>query len=238
MNLKPVLAGFTLAVLGTISAVAAPINTFVTATGATESGGNAVNASAVVTLGTGTITVTLTNLLANPTTVAQNISDFFFTLNTTPTGFPSTVTPTGSLITVAGGTSTPDTTDTLKSWALTATGNQIHIDALVASQGPTSAPKQLIIGPGPYTNANASITGSTHNPFINGTATFTFAVSGVTANSVVSNGIFSFGTDGGDNVNATGGGGGGGSVTPEPSTFLLGGSLVGLSLIIKRVKRA
>jgi hypothetical protein len=63
----------------------------------------------------------------------------------------------------------------------------------------------LIIGPpaasGNYTAANSSIAGNDpHNPFLNQTATFTLALSGVTAATNISNVIFSFGTADGNNV--------------------------------------
>jgi hypothetical protein len=80
--------------------------TFQTAAGATESGGNPVSASANITTGTGTVTITLFNLLVNPTTVAQNISDFSFGLSGT-TSLGSLGTNTGQEITVAAnGTAT------------------------------------------------------------------------------------------------------------------------------------
>jgi hypothetical protein len=50
-------------------------------------GGQPVDASAVFTTGASTITVTLTNLEANPISVVQNLSDLEFTLsNGTATG--------------------------------------------------------------------------------------------------------------------------------------------------------
>jgi len=47
----------------------------------TSSGGNAENASATLVTGAGTISVTLNNLLSNPTDVAQNLSDLLITLS-------------------------------------------------------------------------------------------------------------------------------------------------------------
>src|SRR5262249_38675924 len=54
--------------------------TYVTPSGAT-SGGQAVDAEAVFTTGTHSLTITLTNLEANPTSVAQNLSDLSFTIS-------------------------------------------------------------------------------------------------------------------------------------------------------------
>lgn len=54
--------------------------TVATPVGATELGGNPVNAQAVITTSQDAITITLANLFVNPTTVAQNLSGLFFTL--------------------------------------------------------------------------------------------------------------------------------------------------------------
>src|SRR5215472_9023400 len=54
--------------------------TFMTPTGSTT-GGQPVDASAVFTTGSGTVTITLNNLEANPTSVVQNLSDLSFTLS-------------------------------------------------------------------------------------------------------------------------------------------------------------
>jgi hypothetical protein len=101
-------------------------------------------------------------------------------------------------------------------------------------------PSQTIIGPGPYTSANGSLSGNDpHNPFINQTATFTLVATGVTDSTTVTSAIFSFNTTAGDNVTGVPGGGGkgGGDTVPEPSSVLLGVS--GLALVaIGRYKRA
>src|SRR5215831_8976119 len=65
-----------------IAALQASANTitFLTPAGATT-GGGPVDALAMITTGAGTVTITLTDLQANPTDVAQLISDFDFTLS-------------------------------------------------------------------------------------------------------------------------------------------------------------
>src|SRR5690349_5921901 len=67
-----------------VSAVAATSRadtiTFVTPSGSSTSGGP-VNVSAVFTTSAGQISITLNDLLANPTDVAQLISDLSFTLS-------------------------------------------------------------------------------------------------------------------------------------------------------------
>lgn len=192
--------------------------TLTTPTNATTSGG-AVNASATITTGADTVTVLLTNLEGNPLDVSQTISDFSFTLSNGFTAVNTTSTPTASLVCVPA---TPCTT-TVKPWQLTSTGNTVLLEGLFGEKG--IAPSQEIIGPGPYTNANASINGNgPHNPFINQTASFTFALTGVTASTTVTGGVFSFGTQP-EFVTAAGGsgggGGGGGGQTPEPQSLVL-----------------
>jgi hypothetical protein len=212
-------------VLGTIivlGIITAPANagsfTFYTQPGATESGGNPADATATFTTGAGSITVVVSNLEANPLTIAQNISDFFFTLSDTP-GFTATsATPSGDLICIGV---SPCNTTTIFNWALTATGKNVHVDSLAGAGGPS----ETIIGPagsGGYTKANASITGNDpHNPFLDGPVTFTLnGITGVTAATIVTAAMFSFGTAPGNDV--PGVPGGPGDPTPEPASLLLG----------------
>ena len=207
--------------------------TFETAAGATESGGNAVDAKAIVTTGAGTVTVTLFNLLVNPTTVAQNISDFDFSLSGT-TALGSLASSSGQEISVAtNGTATTGST-VATGWVFSspATGSY-----LLNVLGTAIGPSHTILGvPGPggiYTNAGGSIAGNDpHNPFLNQSATFTLNITGVTADTTLSNVIFSFGTAAGNNVP------GGGSSVPEPvSLSLVGGGLLALGLLRKRLPR-
>jgi hypothetical protein len=207
--------------------------TFQTAAGATETAGNPVSAKATVTTdaATGTVTVQLFNLLVNPTTVAQNISDFDFTLAGVTGG--TLFSSSGQEINVASnGTFTLGST-VATGWALSGSGSYI-LNVL----GTATAPEHTILGApgggGTYSNANSGIAGNDpHNPFLNQTATFTITgLTGLTANTVVSNVIFSFGTDAGNNVP------GGGSSVPEPvSLSLVGGGLLALGLLRKRLPR-
>ena len=199
--------------------------TFFTPTGATTSGG-AVSDSATVVTGAGTVTITLTNLLANPTDVAQLISDFDFVLSNGAT--------TGTLTSSSGQAITinADQSSTLGStgstgWGLNNNvGGGLQLDAL-GFVGPAG----LIIGPGPYTNANGSIAGNgPHNPFLNQTATFNLAVLGVTTSTSVTGATFSFGTTPGINVVGVPRG-----VTPEPSSLvLLGTGIIGAAGMLRR----
>ena len=226
--------GISLPLLVLATAAHAGTFTFETAAGATESGGNAVDARAVVTAGAGTVTVQLFNLLANPTTVAQNISDFDFALSGT-TSLGSLASSSGQDITVASnGTFTLGST-VATGWAFTSpTAGSYLLNVL----GTATGPSHTILGApgagGTYSNAGGSIAGNDpHNPFLNQSATFTLNITGVTANTTVSSAIFSFGTAAGDNVP-----GGPSSTIPEPvSLSLVGSGLLALGLLRKRLPR-
>jgi hypothetical protein len=194
--------------------------TYVTPSGAT-SGGQAVDAEAVFTTGLHSLTITLTNLEANPTSVAQNLSDLNFTLsNGTNAGF-SLSSSSGQEVTVAG-SGTPSLGSTVSTgWELSTSGTtQGTLDVLGAPIGP----EHTIIGPpgtgGTYSNAGGSIAGNgPHNPFLNQTATFTITGTGITADTTISAMSFSFGTTAGNDVIGV----------PEPSSLVLG--LLGLGLV-------
>jgi hypothetical protein len=90
-----------------------------------------------------------------------------------------------------------------------------------------AGPAHLIIGPpGPgntYSNANGSIAGNgPHNPFLNQSASFTISGSNISADTVITGAVFSFGTTG--NVTITGMPG-----VPEPSSLVMGA--IGLGLV-------
>jgi hypothetical protein len=176
--------------------------TFVTASGATESGGNAVSAQVDFTTGANTLTISLTNLIVNQKTVAQNISDLFFTLGSNATSGSVTTDGLNSLINVLdGGTTTTGGTG-VSGWVLSFSAGTFHLNGLGAG---SLGPERTIIGaPGPggvYTNANSSIAGNDpHNPFTNQNATWTLTIAGLTADTAVTAAAFSFGTAAGNDV--------------------------------------
>jgi hypothetical protein len=135
--------------------------TYTTPAGSSTVGGP-VNAQADFTLGAGTIELTLTNLLSNPTDVAQLISDIFFSASNGPSTLTlGTVTESsGTELTVdKHGTSSLGSTVSA-GWLLSNDGTTFHLDRLAAP----GQKAHLIIGApgasGTYSNANGSIAGN------------------------------------------------------------------------------
>jgi hypothetical protein len=172
----------------------------------------------VFTTSAGQISITLTDLLANPTDVAQLISDLSFTLsNGVATG--TLASSSGQQITVNSGGSFTLGSTTSTGWGLSQNING-------GLQLSATLPLALIIGPpGPantYTNANGSIANNpAHNPFINQTATFTINAP-VTATTTVTAATFAFGTTPGITVAGVVG------VTPVPEPTTLTSLAIGL----------
>jgi hypothetical protein len=171
--------------------------TFVTPTGSTVTDG-AVNASATFTTSADTLAITLSDLLANPKSVGQLISDLEFTLSDTSLTSGTLSSSSAQEVTV-----NPDQTFTLggtvdTGWSLTSNGGgAFTLDVLGTAIGPA----HLIIGPPggtTYSNANGSIAENgpqrPHNPFLNQTATFTLSIPGLTDTATITDVTFSFGT--------------------------------------------
>ena len=223
-------------VLACAVALQAATITFVTPAGSTTSGG-AVNDSATFTTGAGTLSVTLNDLEANPTDVAQLLSDLDFVLSTgQTTGTLSS--SSGQAIDVnSGGTFTLGSTVST-GWVLNNNiSGGLQLDVLGA---PPTTPAHLIIGPpgtgGTYSNANGSIAGNDpHNPFLNDSATFNLSIAGVTAATTITSATFSYGTTAGINivgVPQTPG-------VPEPATYaMLGSGLLALGIFGRRIRKA
>jgi hypothetical protein len=184
-------------------------------------------AQAVITTGNGTISLTLTDLVQNPTDVASNLSAFSFTLSSSPTS-ESISSSSAITRTVAGDGSFTNGSAVSPGWSLSLVGATTSLDDLVGSGH--AGPAETIIGaPGAgnnYSNANGSITGNgPHNPFLDQSATWTFTAAGVTTATAVTAATFQFGTtDGSNHVTGT-------FVptsTPEPGTLYMLWGAVGL----------
>jgi hypothetical protein len=200
---------------GIVPAHAGSIEYF-TPSGSTT-GGQPVDASASFTTSTGILSITLTNLEANPTSVVQALSDLQFTLGNggSLTG-ASLFTSVGQEITVnSNGTFTLGSA-VATGWVPTLGGTSGALDVLGAGG---AGPKHLIIGPpgaaNTYSNANGSIAGNApHNPFLNDFATFTIIGTGITADTTITSATFSFGTTEGANLVP-------GVAVPEPGSLAL-----------------
>jgi len=220
-----------------IGAGAAHANSFLFSTPAgSDAGGGPVSASAMVTTGAGTVTIMLSNLQANITDVAQAISDFAFTLNGGATTGTVSASSGQEINVAANGTFTLGST-VATGWGLDSSGGTFHLCVLGSGNGTctgTAGPTHLIIGPtaggGTYAAANGSIAGNpAHNAFLNQSATFTLAITGVTAATNVTGATFSFGTTAGANITGTP------TSTPEPGTLaLFGTGLLGCAGLLRR----
>lgn len=195
--------------------------TYTTPTGSSTSGGP-VDASATFTTSADTLTITLNDLLANPLDIGQLISDLDFTLSDL-TGTSTLLFSSAQEITInADGTSSTGATVST-GWLLSDSGSPGGLVLCVICAGGNAAigPAHTLIGPGPYTNANGSIAGNQpHNPFLDQVASFTISNPSITANTLVTSAIFSFGTISGMNVIGVPGGAGDVGL-PEPGTLLL-----------------
>jgi hypothetical protein len=236
MNKKLTLAVMGCATLLAASAGAASF-TFETAPGAVNnSDGKHVDASAVFMTSGSTLTITLTDLLADPTAVSQLLSDLKFDVSIGNVSSASLSSSSGMERSVAANGTFTDGATVAAGWLLSnPSGKTLWLNDLA---GGAAGPAHLIIGPsGPgdvYDNANGSIADNKpHNPFLANSATFMLNIPGMSTDTIIDNVFFSFGTTTGDDVP----GGGRPPTIPDGGTtvMLLGGALSGLALIRRKL---
>ena len=184
---------------------------YMTPAGSTDSNGS-VDATASIVVGSGKVTVILTDLLENPTSSGQTLSGIDFTV------FGQTGTAT--LASSSGNTSTINSDGTYSAGVYTSTlghwgaDNSVNLST-IGIFGHKAY--DLIVGPdnaggfsggGTYSAAN----GGFHNfdTYVLGSATFTVNVPGVTSASTLSGVTFEFGTDPEDLM---------GVIVPEPRFY-------------------
>jgi len=179
------------------------------------------NAQAVIDTSLGSLTIELTNFLANPISIGRLVSGVRLTLDEDPTGV-SLFSAAGTEINVAPGGATSGSDNVIHHWGTTLNGGFVYL-ATAGLGAAGGQPFDLIIGPGPYTNANPSITGK--NPQIDQTGTFVLTFTGLGLDRPVVTGVdIAFGTSGTDYHTALcvdGCGRGGGAGVPEPAAWAM-----------------
>lgn len=179
---------------------AAPANAAVY-TGAGSGTDGSVAGTADITLGTGFLTVKLTDNTVNPNSIGQSLSDVEIAFANT-LGAATLTSATGQLITInANGTITNDAGNPTH-WGVSVSGSTLFL-ATAGTGAPGGQPIDLIIGPpdasGLYSNSNnghGHITGGfdAHDPQLSGTGTFVISDASISMNSVISSVTLSFGT--------------------------------------------
>ena len=169
--------------VATLLGIAPASASLFTATG--SNGDGTLSGTANITVGNGTIGVVLTDTGTGQISGGQTISDVEFSVS----GITaiSNFTQAGSLININDdGTETP-IAGSPTHWGSSLSGTLVHLTTLTGGK-----PRDLIVGPNPDQNKGFD----EHNPFINGTGTFTLACIGCTASSTLSGVSISFGTNG------------------------------------------
>ncbi len=195
---------------------------------ATDPANEPVWAKATFDVSAGSMVVTLTNLQPNITSVGQNISSLWFTVNNgssilslsganvTLSGNLVDISSTGALSYASPSTLNNaivgSTASSIVHWTKGQSGSQSYFNDLNGG----GQPDQTIIGPAMYQNNTSygQVGGSlynSHNPFIQNQATFTIKAAGLLATSTVSDVLIGFGTAPGNNLRTV----------PEPGTIAL-----------------
>jgi hypothetical protein len=223
ISIRKVFAACALAGLASLSLSA----TAATQTFFSNPSNTTVGGEAVFTPGTNTITLTLTNTLADLSSLAQTLSDISFTVSGGGAVTTSSVTTTANLIGLTDGSTTQThTTGTTNPWTLSASGGGYLFTGLNGGDQTRSLILGSITSPSTYCVPKCpdGLGNSNFNPFIDQTATFTLGIAGVTAASTISNVVFSFGTQPETLV----------GVPIPAAVWLFGSGLIGLIGIARR----
>lgn len=179
-------------------------------------GGVSVSASALFQTTAGQLTIVLSNTMANITSDSAAVSGLEFDFDPAVTGTTTLASDTGTTISVSNHVGTPDSTVIDAGWAFGTFNSEdilcIICQATLMPPYHTAPPSHLILGPGPYTNANSSI--DNHSPFMNQSVTFTITNPNITANTQIADVLIRFSTTFADSEEINGL-----STTPEPGTF-------------------
>jgi len=156
-------------------------------------------AQADFTTGAGTLTITLTDLVVDPGSVADNISGLGFTIDA-PSIAASLTSQTGVLRLVdASGTYSDLNGGAPQALYWNFDASTLFLSALGTGRPGEQPPDETIIGaprpPAGKYYGGGSINGNDpHNPFVAGSATFVLSIPGVTPDTLVTGAIFRFGT--------------------------------------------
>jgi hypothetical protein len=161
---------------------------------------DAGRAEADFVTGAGTLTITLTDLVVNPGSVADNISGLGFEIDdptigaalTSQTGVLRQVNASGTYLDLNGGA-----TQTLY-WNFDA--STLFLSALGTGRPGDNPPDETIIGDpkvsdGKYHGGGGINGNGPHNPFVANTAIFILSIPGITSDTLVTSAVFRFGTD-------------------------------------------
>ena len=157
--------------------------------------GKPVSAQVTFVTSTNQISVLLENLFVDPTSVAQNISGLFFSVDGGGSASPTLTSDTGMHRQVDKDGTYTDLGVLDTDWTLSLLSGQLFLNGL-GSGGPDHT---VVGGAGQdnlYASANGSIAGNRpHNPFLASSALFLISMPGVTSNTLILDAILRFNTD-------------------------------------------